>query len=195
LERRGSDAAEQTLAIGGLGSESGRFRARIPCTSASGSNESRHEFYDSYPQALRLIRAIQLKGKAMQSIPVGATGAFSLVVTPDHLASRFKDVTLPPVLATPVMIMVMENAALNAIKPYLDAGESALGTRVEVRHLAATPAGRRVTGEAKVTNVDGRRIEFSIRAIDGNEEIGSGTHERVVIQLSRLSERMKAKFG
>ena len=131
----------------------------------------------------------------MQSIPVGVTGSFSLVVTPDHLASRFKDMTLPPVLATPVMIMVMENAALNAIKPYLGPGESALGTHVDVRHLAATPAGRRVNGEAKVTNVDGRRIEFSIRATDGNEEIGVGTHERVVIQLSKLSERLKAKFG
>ena len=131
----------------------------------------------------------------MQSIPVGVTGSFSLVVMPDHLASRFKDVTLPPVLATPVMIMVMENAALNAIKSYLDAGESALGTHVDVRHLAATPAGRRVTGEAKVTNVDGRRIEFSIRAIDGNEEIGVGTHERVVIDRATLSERMKTKFG
>jgi fluoroacetyl-CoA thioesterase len=129
----------------------------------------------------------------MQSIPVGATGSFSLVVMPDHLASRFKDVTLPPVLATPVMIMVMENAALNAIKPYLDAGESALGTHVDVRHLAATPVGRRVAGEAKVTNVEGRRIEFSIRATDGDEEIGVGTHERVVLQLSKLSERMKAK--
>src|SRR5258705_12197658 len=115
----------------------------------------------------------------MQSIPVGATVSFSLVVMPDHLASRFKDITLPPVLATPVMIMVMENAALNAIKPYLGAGESALGTRVDVRHLAATPAGRRVTGEAKVTNVDGRRIEFRIRATDGPEEIGVGTHERM----------------
>src|SRR6202163_3794125 len=131
----------------------------------------------------------------MQSIPLGITGSFDLLVLPEHLASRFKDVTLPPVLATPVMIMVMENAALNAIKPYLDAGESALGTRVDVRHLAATPAGRRVTGEAKVTNVDGRRIEFSIRASDGSEEIGVGTHERVVIQLSKLSERLKAKFG
>jgi fluoroacetyl-CoA thioesterase len=131
----------------------------------------------------------------MQSIPVGSTGSFSLVVMPEHLASLFKDVTLPPVLATPVMIMVMENAALNAIKPYLDAGESALGTRVDVRHLAATPAGRRVTGDAKVINVDGRRIEFSIRATDGNEEIGVGTHERVVISLSKLSERMRAKFG
>jgi fluoroacetyl-CoA thioesterase len=131
----------------------------------------------------------------MQSIPVGATGSFTLVVVPEHLASRFKDATLPPVLATPVMIMIMENAALNAIKPYLGAGESALGTRVDVRHLAATPAGRRITGEATVTHVDGRRIEFTIRAADGTEEIGVGTHERMVIQLARLSEKMKAKFG
>ena len=131
----------------------------------------------------------------MQSIPDGAKGSFSLVVTPDHLANRFKDATLPPVLATPVMIMVMENAALNAIKPYLDAGESALGTQVDVRHLAATPAGRRVTGEAEVTKVDGRRIEFRIRATDGTEEIGVGTHERMVIDLARFSERMKEKFG
>jgi fluoroacetyl-CoA thioesterase len=131
----------------------------------------------------------------MQSIPVGATGSFSLLVLPEHLASRFKDATLPPVLATPVMIMIMENAALNAIKPYLDAGESALGTRVDVRHLAATPAGRRVTGDAIVTHSDGRRIEFTIRAADGNEEIGVGTHERMVIHLAKFSERMKTKFG
>jgi fluoroacetyl-CoA thioesterase len=131
----------------------------------------------------------------MKSIPLGATGSFSLVVLPEHLASRFKDVTLPPVLATPVMIMVMENAALNAIKPYLDTGESVLGTRVDVRHLAPTPVGQRVVGEAKVTKVDGRRIEFSIRATNGNDEIGVGTHERVVLQLSKLFERMKAKFG
>jgi len=131
----------------------------------------------------------------MQSIPVGATGSFSLVVMPDHLASRFKDSTLPPVLATPVMIMIMENAALNAIKPYLDSGESALGTRVDVRHLAATPAGRLVKGDAIVTSVDGRRIEFSIRASDGSEEIGVGTHERMVIHQAKFAERLKAKFG
>ncbi len=127
-------------------------------------------------------------------IPTGATGSFSLVITPDHLANRFKDAMLPPVLATPVMIMIMENAALNAIKPYLAAGQSALGTRVDVRHLAATPAGRRVTGEAEVTKVDGRRIEFKIRATDGAEEIGVGTHERMIIDLAKFAERMKAKL-
>src|SRR5580658_4616459 len=103
----------------------------------------------------------------MRPIPEGAEGSFALTVAPQHLASQFKDATLPPVLATPVMIMMMENAALNAIKPYLDAGESAVGTHVDVRHLAATPVGRHVTAEAKVTRVDGRRVEFSVRAVDG----------------------------
>ncbi len=131
----------------------------------------------------------------MRTIPVGAKGSFILLVTPDHLANRFKDAMLPPVLATPVMIMMMENAALNAIKPYLDASESALGTLVDVRHLAATPAGRRVTANAEVTKVDGRRVEFRIDAADGIEQIGTGTHERMIIDLARFVERLKAKLG
>lgn len=131
----------------------------------------------------------------MRMIPPGATGSFSLVVGQEHLANRFKDAMLPPVLATPVMIMVMENAALNAIKPYLDPGESALGTRVDVAHLAATPVGRSVTGHAEVTRVDGRRIEFTVSATDGDEEIGTGTHERMVIDLAKFTGRLKAKFG
>jgi predicted thioesterase len=128
-------------------------------------------------------------------MPLGAKGSFSLVVTPEHLANRFKDAMLPPVLATPVMIMVMENAALNAMKPYLDAGETALGTRVDVRHISATPAGRRVSGEAEVVNIDGRRIEFTILAMEGAEVIGMGTHERVIIDLAKFSQQLKSKFG
>ena len=131
----------------------------------------------------------------MQTMPIGAKGSFKLVVAPDHLANRFKDAMLPPVLATPVMIMVMENAALNAMKPYLDPGESALGTRVDVRHLAATPVGRVVTGEAEIVKVDGRRLEFTIRALDGAEVIGTGTHERMIIDLAKFAERLKSKFA
>ncbi len=93
----------------------------------------------------------------MRQIPLGAKGSFSLLVQPEHLADRFKDAILPPMFATPVMIMVMEDAALNAIKAYLDPGESAVGTAVNVRHLAATPVGRLVIGEAEVTKVDGCR--------------------------------------
>ena len=129
----------------------------------------------------------------MRSIPVGAKGSFTLIVAPDHLANRFKDAMLPPVLATPVMIMMMENAALNAIKPYLEPGHTAVGTRVDVVHLAATPVGRTVIADAEVTKVDGRRIEFRIEAADGAEKIGSGTHERMVIDLGKFSERLKAK--
>ena len=131
----------------------------------------------------------------MKPIPPGTKGSFTLLVKPEHLASQFKDSTLPAILATPVMIMVMENAALNAIKPYLDPGESALGTHVDIRHLAATPPGRQVTGEAEVTKHDGRRIEFKIRARDGEEEIGSGTHERMTIDLVKFADRLKAKFS
>ena len=131
----------------------------------------------------------------MRPIPTGVRGSYSLVVAPDQLANRFKDALLPPVLATPVMIMAMENAALNALKPYLDPGESALGTRVDVAHLAATAVGRHVMAEAEVTKVDGRRIEFKIRATEGTTEIGVGTHERMVIDVARFSERLKTASG
>jgi len=129
----------------------------------------------------------------MKAIPVGAKGEFALVIQPDHLANRFKDAALPPVLATPVMIMIMENAALNAIKPYLEAGESAVGTAIDIRHLAPTPAGAKVVGRAEVTAVDGRHVSFAVRASDDTEEIGTGTHERMVIDLARLARRLDAK--
>lgn len=131
----------------------------------------------------------------MSRIPVGARGTFELVVSAQHLANQFKDSMLPAVLATPVMIMVMENAALNAIKPYLDAGQSALGTRVDVAHLAATPIGRKVSGQAQVTRIDGRHVEFEVQAFDGNERIGAGTHQRTLIDMAKFGERLKARFG
>ena len=131
----------------------------------------------------------------MRPLPPAAQGSFTLTVSPEHLASRFKDTTLPPVLATPVMIMAMENAALNAIKPYLEAGESAVGTRVDVKHLAATPVGRRITAYAEVTQVAGRRIAFRVRAMDGAEKIGEGTHERLVIDVARFADQLAAKFA
>ena len=129
----------------------------------------------------------------MRTVPVGARGSFTMLVTPEHLANRFKDSTLPPVLATPVMIMAMENAALEALKPYFDAGESAVGTRVDVTHLAPTPVGRRVVAHAEVTGSSGRQIEFRVSALDGTEEIGRGTHSRALIDLARFTQRLRAK--
>lgn len=129
----------------------------------------------------------------MRAIPPGAKGSFTLAVTAEHLASRFKDATLPAVLATPVMIMAMENAALNALKPYFEPGESAVGTRVDVKHLAATPVGRRITASAEVTKVSGRHIEFKVWAMDGDEEIGKGTHERSLIDVAKFAEYLSQK--
>lgn len=118
-----------------------------------------------------------------------------MVVAPEHLANRFKDAMLPAVLATPVMIMAMENAALEAIKPYLEAGESAVGTRIDVCHLAPTPVGRRIVAHAEVTGSNGRQIAFRVYAMDGTDEIGRGTHGRVVIDVARFSEHLAAKSG
>jgi fluoroacetyl-CoA thioesterase len=129
----------------------------------------------------------------MRTIPVGAKGTYTLKVTPPHLASQFKDAALPPVFATPMMVTVMENAALNAVRDYLDAGESAVGTLVNVRHLAATPAGQTVTAEAVVTKVEGRRIWFDVIARDGIETIGDGTHERMVVDLARVAAKLATK--
>jgi fluoroacetyl-CoA thioesterase len=100
---------------------------------------------------------------------------------------------LPQVLATPVMILMMENAALNAIRPFLDSGESAVGTAIDVRHLAATPLGHDVRAEAEVVKVDGKRIEFKVSAHDEIEEIGRGTHQRSVIDLRSFNERLAGK--
>jgi fluoroacetyl-CoA thioesterase len=129
----------------------------------------------------------------MRVIPVGLRGTYAMTVKPEHLASQFKDAILPPVLATPIMVLIMENAALNTIRDYLDANEAAVGTEVNIKHLAATPVGQRVVAEAEVIEVDGRRIEFKVTARDETEQIGAGTHQRMVVNLGRLQSRLAAK--
>lgn len=127
----------------------------------------------------------------MRPVPVGATGKAAMTVGPEHLASTVKSAILPPVLATPIMILLMENAALEAVRPYLERGESCVGSHVDVAHLAATPEGSRVTAEATVTGVEGRRISFHVSARDASEEIGRGRHERVVIDMEAFLERLR----
>jgi len=131
----------------------------------------------------------------MKQMPLRAKGSFSLLVQPEHLADRFKDAILPPVFATPVIIMVMENAALNAIRAYLDPGESAVGTAVNVRHLAATSVRRLVIEEAEVTKVDGRQIEFAVRATEGTNipvtvkfRIGIDDEHHTHLDAGRIAE-------
>jgi fluoroacetyl-CoA thioesterase len=129
----------------------------------------------------------------MRQIPLGTKGTFTLRVQPEHLANQFKDTMLPEVLATPVMIMAMENAALNAMRPFLAPDESAVGTEIDVRHLAATPVGQNVRAEAEVISTAGKQIVFKVSARDETEEIGNGTHRRTVINLASFNERLAKK--
>jgi fluoroacetyl-CoA thioesterase len=131
----------------------------------------------------------------MKEIPMGARGTYSLRVERRHLADSFKDSILPPVFSTPYLVLIMENAALNAIRQYLEPGESAVGTRVDIRHLVATPVGREVTAHAQVIRTEGRKIDFRIWATDGLEDIGTGTHERTLVSVARIIEKMASKYG
>jgi fluoroacetyl-CoA thioesterase len=129
----------------------------------------------------------------MRQIPIGTTGRYELVLGTEHLASSANPL-LPQVMATPMMILMMEQAAMSAIVPYLDAGETSVGMLVNVEHLAATPIGHAVRAEAEVVKVDGRRIEFQVTAFDEHEQIGRGTHRRAVVELAKFKQRLQAKL-
>jgi fluoroacetyl-CoA thioesterase len=127
----------------------------------------------------------------MRTIPIGATGTFTLAVPPEQLASRSKDAALPDDLATPVLVMVIANAALAALEPYLEPRETAVGTGVDLRHLA--PVGMRLIGEASVTRVEGQRVEFRVSVADEFGQIGAGSHERLVVDAALMERVVEAK--
>jgi predicted thioesterase len=95
------------------------------------------------------------------------------------------------VFATPMMIALMENAAWRAVADFLEEGYVSVGTRVDVRHLAATPIGQRVRATAELVEVDGRRLVFRVEAYDEEKKIGEGIHERFIVHLQRFLERLK----
>ncbi len=95
------------------------------------------------------------------------------------------------VFATPMMIALMENAAWRAVAESLEEGYVTVGTRVDVRHLAATPIGERVHATAELVAIDGRRLVFHVEAYDEKQKIGEGTHERFIVNLQRFMERVK----
>jgi len=99
------------------------------------------------------------------------------------------------VLATPVMIMLLEEAALNAVEDLLPPGFQTVGTHLDVSHIAATPVGMRVQACAEVTGVEGRKLTFRVWAEDEVERIGEGTHERIVVEVERFDRRIQAKTG
>jgi predicted thioesterase len=123
----------------------------------------------------------------------GASGRAELLVGEEHTAPRVGSGAIH-VLATPVMINVIEAAALAAVEALLPEGHQSLGTVLHVRHIAATPVGMRVTATATVEKVEGRTIFFRVEARDERELIGDGTHERVVVNVAKFDSRVQRKL-
>jgi fluoroacetyl-CoA thioesterase len=125
-------------------------------------------------------------------IKPGLTGSAEIVVGPEHTAP-FVGSGRIAVLATPVMINVIEAAALAAIEHLLPQGHQSLGIHLDVSHTAATPVGVGVSATAEVVSLEGRTVTFRVEARDEFEPIGGGTHQRVVVSVARFDERVQRK--
>jgi len=124
----------------------------------------------------------------------GLTGAAAIIVGEEHTAPRVGSGRVP-VLATPVMINLMEAAALDAVERLLPPGHQTLGTHLNVGHYAATPVGMGLRASAVVTRVEGRTVEFRVEAFDDKERVGDGTHTRVVVNVERFDLRVQRKLS
>ena len=126
------------------------------------------------------------------SVTVGRKGRAESAVTAQNTADAVGS-GLVPVFATPYMVALMENAAVNAVQEDLEPGQGPVGTRLDVTHDAATPIGMKVWAEAEVTAVEGKRITLAVRAFDEAGPIGGGVHERFVITVDRFLAKALAK--
>ena len=126
-------------------------------------------------------------------IQTGLTCKKKITVTPEMTAAAMGSGALE-VLATPSMIALMEGTAQEAVQNLLEDGQGTVGTRIDVRHLAATPVGMEVTCTAEVTEVDRRRIVFTVKAKDEKEVIGEGILERFVIDNEKFFAKCRQKL-
>ena len=130
----------------------------------------------------------------LSKLKPGLTGSAQILVGVEHTAPSIGSGKVP-VLATPVMINVIEAAALAAVEHLLPPGHQSLGIHLDVRHFAATPIGMHVEATAELIAVDGRTLSFLVEAHDDKEPIGGGSHQRVVVNVARFDERIQKKLG
>ncbi len=124
---------------------------------------------------------------------IGLKSSQTITVEEKDTAKAHGSGTLP-VFATPAMIALMENTAMNVVSPYLSEGEASVGTLMNVKHLSATPVGGTVTCEAELTEADGRRLVFKVTARDNKGIIGEGTHERFIIKTEKFLAKAQDKL-
>ena len=124
----------------------------------------------------------------LKEILPGMTGRAEVTVTRDLTVGAHVE-GMPPVYATPMMIMLMEIASGSAVRGHLPAGWVTVGSEVNIRHLAPTPVGRTVVATARVLEVEGRSVLFAVEAHDGERKIGDGTHRRGAVNLETFAKR------
>jgi fluoroacetyl-CoA thioesterase len=140
---------------------------------------------------LQLIELIQ-KGGYMTELIAGLSGELEHIVSAEDTASRWGS-GLVPVFSTPALVGLMESAAVQALEGALQAGQTSVGSRIDVHHLAATPVGMKVHARAELTAVEGRKLTFKVQAWDEVELIGEADHERFVVDEARFIGRVGAK--
>ncbi|MDD2549399.1 MAG: thioesterase family protein [Bacteroidales bacterium] len=122
------------------------------------------------------------------NLSVGLSHTLSLVVKLEHTAISHKSGTLP-VLATPAMVAFVENAAMCAVMDGLPDGEATVGTRIDIRHLKATPVGMKIECKATLVQIEGRKLTFEVFAADEMGQIGVGTHVRYMVNKKDFMEK------
>lgn len=111
-----------------------------------------------------------------------------------EMATKFLGEGVTPVYSTPSMIYHMENVCRLMLEPHLDGGEQSVGTRLDIKHLAATPLKMKVTTASVLRSVEGKKCIFEVVASDEREKIGEGIHERFIIDIEKFDSKVRAKL-
>lgn len=125
-------------------------------------------------------------------VEIGIKGRQETTVTAANVATKVGSGKVK-VFATPMMISLMEKASVLSIEPFLEKGQSSVGTNINVSHCAATPIGMKVWAESEVIDIDRRKITFSVKAFDERGLIGEGTHERFIIDIEKFQAKAENK--
>lgn len=125
---------------------------------------------------------------------IGSAGKFTAKVTNDNTADAVLSGTLK-VFSTPMMIAAMEAASVDAIKDFLDDESSSVGTKINIEHMSASPVGMNITAESTLREIDGRRLVFDVKAYDDKGIIGTGVHERVIVNSAKFMDKANKKLG
>lgn len=134
------------------------------------------------------IRSRQKKQETM--LKEGLEYTSEVIVTKANCASAVGSGGLD-VFATPSMVALMENAAMNCVAPYLPEGSTTVGAEINTTHIKPSALGTTIKAVAHLTNVEGRKLMFDVEAYDGEECIGKGTHVRFIVDIERFMAKLR----